>query len=233
MPKSRKSVAREHSCYYTDSPLWESLPSELNDRILAFLLQKCVHQLIRGSGFTTASMVRYTRQHKDAVRMRFVSRAFAEKLRLLVLISSLPTRMDHVSVFTEGLLRLAWEVCDEDQRARYGAAHLSRTCEDEDADYSAFLHGVVKRAWHQAPPHPVIYIGTYRAAMNRTYHRLVHETKALRYVQGMQKERIVSFLAKVVYIEAVSNARQTTLFDLTHKQVENYTRVALSDTRWK
>jgi hypothetical protein len=178
-----------------EAALWELLPDELVRRIVGFVRQR----FMIGVHPTPVHGTRLLSCFKST---RLLSRAFADGLHSIVLLSVPPYHPDHVDAFAEGLVRLACDLFNRAQQEELGNAHVSFKCDflkdrlGQPADHLPALKEIVKRAWFQSKP--PIFFSDYRNAACMHLGMLVPTGDLVLPTATAEKQRMVAFLANAV-----------------------------------
>jgi len=188
------------------TPLWERLPSELQEHIARFLAQKMLWQLCNLRTRSPGVRRLHSEDHVDQIEnLVQVAPIFGRTLYTVYLLSVTPNRGFHHRAFANGLVRFAWEAHDFPLRAAQGLSHISVPWEGQNklaVDVHRFQNVVLLRLrqivrWgcemsgsHYLPQH---YLQEVCAAIFKGVH-----TGTLRWVHGMARKGCVDFLSAVV-----------------------------------
>ena len=93
--------------------LWELLPDEIVERIVGHVRQRLLKKLPPW-------------HDRKIKRIRRVNRAFAEGLRIPLLLAVHFSHPEHPAIFMEGIARLLWDAHDAALQAQHGSAHVSQ-----------------------------------------------------------------------------------------------------------
>lgn len=166
------------------TPLWERLPDELVERIVGYVRQRLfARDLLR-----------------QLLRVRLVNRALADGLHTVLLLRVPTTHPDHVDAFSEGLVRLAWDLFDAQLQQQHGGAHIAHSHQYHwsrhwEYHHAEMLRKVVRRAWFQT--HPLILLADFQRAV-RAQLRMLVENGVRAPATGHAKHSMATFIGSVL-----------------------------------